>query len=293
MNQVPLLPSPGDGVPEGIVAAIRERSFVEPVAAIVLGSGLGGVLEVAGAAAGRSEGLVIPYGELPGFPAPSVPGHAGTLWLGELGDRPFAAFLGRIHYYEGHPMRMASLTARVAALLGARTIVLTAATGAVDRALPAGSLVVLRDHINQMGENPLRGWKMPDGSPSFIDVSEVYDRELADAALRAAREAREARVGGEGANPLPVSEGVYVAVSGPSYETPAETEALRRAGATVVGMSMVPEAVAARALGMRVLGLSFVTNAAGAAVSHEEVLAASGHAAEAIGRVLVELLEKL
>jgi purine-nucleoside phosphorylase len=289
MSRIPLLPSPGDGVAEGIVAAIRERSTGEPVAAIVLGSGLGGVLEVAGAAAGRSEGLEIPYGELPGFPAPSVPGHAGRLWLGELGDRPFAAFLGRIHYYEGHPMRLASLTARVAALLGARTLVLTAATGAVDRALATGSLVVLRDHINQMGENPLRGWTMPDGSPPFVSVSDVYDRELADTALRAAKDARV----GEGANPLPVAEGVYVAVSGPSYETPAETEAFRRAGATVVGMSMVPEAVAARALGMRVLGLSFVTNAAGAAVSHEEVLAASDHAAEAIGRVLVELLEKL
>ena len=289
MNRVRLLPSPGDGVPEGIVGAIRERSSVEPDAAIVLGSGLGGVLAFAGAAGGRSEGLEIPYSELPGFPAPSVPGHAGRLWLGELGERPFAAFVGRIHYYEGHPMRMASLTARVAALLGARTIVLTAATGAVDRALPAGSLVVLRDHINQMGENPLRGWQMPDGSPPFIEVSEVYDRELADTALRAARDGSV----GEGANALPVSEGVYVAVSGPSYETPAETEALRRAGATVVGMSMVPEAVVARALGMRVLGLSFVTNAAGTAVSHEEVLAASDHAAEAIGRVLVELLERL
>jgi purine-nucleoside phosphorylase len=289
MSRVPVLPSPGDGVAEGIVAAIRERSTVEPVATIVLGSGLGRVLEVAGANAGRSEGLEIAYGDLPGFPPPSVPGHAGRLWLGELGDRPFAGFLGRIHYYEGHPMRLASLTARVAALLGARTIVLTAATGAVDRALPIGSLVVLRDHINQMGENPLRGWTMPDGSPPFVDVSEVYDRELGDTALRAARDARV----GEGADPLPVSEGVYVAVSGPSYETPAETEAFRRAGATVVGMSMVPEAVAARALGMRVLGLSFVTNPAGAAVSHEEVLAASDLAAEAIGRVLVELLEKL
>lgn len=289
MSRVPQLPSPGDGVPEGIVAAVRERSSSEPVAAIVLGSGLGGALEVAGGIAGRSEGLEIPYADLPGFPPPSVPGHAGRLWLGELGDRPFAAFLGRIHYYEGHPMRLASLTARVAALLGARTIVLTAATGAVDRALPAGSLVVLRDHINQMGENPLRGWRMPDGSPPFVDVSEVYDRELADAALRAAQRAR---IGGAGASP-PVSKGVYVAVSGPSFETPAETEAFRRAGATVAGMSMVPEAVAARALGMRVLGLSFVTNAAGAAVSHEEVLAASDHAAEIVGRVLVELLEKL
>lgn len=291
---MPRLASPGDGVPEGIVAAVRERTSSEPVAALVLGSGLGRVIEVAGAIAGRSEGIELHYSDLPGFPPPSVPGHAGTFWLGELGGRPFAAFRGRIHYYEGHPMRLASLTSRVAALLGARTMVLTAATGAVDTALAAGSLVVLRDHINLMGENPLRGWRMPDGSPAFIDVSGVYDAALADRALAAARELRpDGADAAGGAVRGRVTDGVYVAVSGPSFETPAEIEAFRRAGATVVGMSMVPEAVAARALGMRVLGLSFVTNAAGAAVSHEEVLAASDQAAEAIGRILVELLEKL
>lgn len=285
------LPSPGDGLPEGVVAALRERTDVEPAVGIVLGSGLGKAIDVAGALAGRSEGTSIPYGELPGFPPPSVPGHAGELWLGELGGTPAAVFRGRIHFYEGHPMPVAGLTARTAAALGAGAVVLTAATGAVDRSLEAGSLVVLRDHLNLMGHNPLTGWRLPDGSPAFVDLSQVYDPELADAALRVGRELPETRGAGDGGgSSVPVTEGIYAAMPGPSYETPAETEFLRRMGATVVGMSVVPEAVAARALGLRVLGLSFVTNAAGASVSHTEVLEASDRAAEAIGHVLAGLL---
>jgi purine-nucleoside phosphorylase len=274
------VPSPGDGVAEGIVAAIRARSDVRPVAGVVLGSGLGDAIAVAVERAGSGEPIEIPYSDLPGFPPPTVLGHAGKLWLGTIGDRPLAIFQGRIHFYEGHPMSLASITTRVAHGLGARTMLLSAAVGAIDRALEAGSMVVVRDHINLMGTNPLAGWRYPDGSPAFVDVSGVYDRTLSDAALAAL-----------GAHPAGVSEGVYAAVAGPAYETPAEAEMLRRLGATVVGMSTVPEAVAARALGMRVLGLSFVTNAAGGAVSHEEVLLASKTAAEAIGRVVAELVD--
>jgi purine-nucleoside phosphorylase len=279
----PTLPGPNDGVDAGIVAAVRSRSDAEPVAGVVLGSGLGKTIAVAKELAGASEGVEIPYGELPGFPPPSVKGHAGKLWIGELGGRTVAIFQGRIHFYEGHGMPLASITTRVARGLGARTMVLTTAVGAIDTTLAGGTLVVIRDHLNLMGANPLSGWRMPDGSPAFIDVSGVYDPGLSSAALEAA--------GSHGG--IPVAEGVYGAVPGPSYETPAETEFLRRGGATVVGMSMVPEAVAARALGMRVLGLSFVTNAAGAAVSHEEVLEASDAAAAAIGRVLAELVDEL
>lgn len=286
------LPSPGDGLPEGVVAAIRQRTDLVPAVGMVLGSGLGKAIDVAGELAGRSEGTSIPYGDLPGFPPPSVPGHAGELWLGELGATPTAVFRGRIHFYEGHPMPVAGLTARTAAALGAGTVVLTAATGAVDRALEAGSLVVLRDHLNLMGQNALTGWRMPDGSPAFVDLSEVYDPALADAALRIGRELHGDGGDAEGDASVPVVEGVYAALPGPSYETPAETESLRRMGATVVGMSVVPEAVAARALGLRVLGLSFVTNAAGASVSHDEVLEASDLAAEAIGHVLAGLLDR-
>jgi purine-nucleoside phosphorylase len=135
-----------------------------------------------------------------------------------------------------------------------------------------------------MGTNPLLGWRMPDGSPAFVAVGDVYDHDLAATALAAART--------RAPDPSAVTEGVYAAVSGPAYETPAETEFLRRAGATVVGMSMVPEAVAARALDMRVLGLSFVTNAAGSPVSHEEVLESSATAAGTIGLVLADLIER-
>jgi purine-nucleoside phosphorylase len=274
------LPSPGDGVVEPIVEAIREKSDLRPVAGIVLGSGLGDAITGAWDRAGSGEPSEIPYGELPGFPPPTVPGHAGKLWLGTIGDRPVAFFQGRIHFYEGHPMPLASLTSRVASGLGASTMVLSAAVGGLDPSIPDGSIVVVRDHINLMGTNPLAGWRYPDGSPAFVDVSAVYDRELADAALRVLRD------GGTAA-----ADGVYAAMAGPAYETPAETEMLRRIGATVVGMSTVPEAVAARALGMRVLGLSFVTNAAGGAVSHEEVLLASKTAAEAIGRIVAELVD--
>lgn len=279
----PTLPGPNDGVDDGIVAAVRSRSDAEPVAGVVLGSGLGKTIAVAKELAGASEGVEIPYTDLPGFPPPTVKGHAGQLWIGELGGRTVAIFQGRIHFYEGHGMPLASITTRVARGLGARTMVLTTAVGAIDAELAGGTLVVIRDHLNLMGANALSGWRMPDGSPAFIDVSGVYDPGLSSAAREAARSH----------DGIPVAEGVYGAVPGPSYETPAETEFLRRGGATVVGMSMVPEAVAARALGMRVLGLSFVTNAAGTAVSHEEVLEASDVAAAAIGRVLAELVDEL
>ncbi|MGH2679239.1 MAG: purine-nucleoside phosphorylase [Actinomycetota bacterium] len=276
----PRVPSPGDGVPETIVRTIRERTDLEPVVGVVLGSGLGDAISVAWERAGSGEPLELRYTDLPGFPPPTVPGHAGKLWLGTIGDRPVAIFQGRIHLYEGHPMPLASITSRVSHGLGARTMVLSAAVGGLDPSLPGASMVVVRDHLNLMGTNPLAGWRYPDGSPAFVDVSGVYDAALSEAALAILRDH-----GGD------VAEGVYAAVAGPAYETPAETEMLRRMGATVVGMSTVPEAVAARALGMRVLGLSFVTNAAGGAVSHEEVLRASKTAAEAIGRVVAGLAD--
>jgi purine-nucleoside phosphorylase len=274
------VPSPGDGVEEGIARVIRERSDIRPVAGVVLGSGLGDAITVAWERAGSGEPLEIPYAELPSFPPPTVPGHAGKLWLGTIGEQAVAIFQGRIHFYEGHPMRLASITTRVSHALGARTMVLSAAVGALDPSLAGGSMVVVRDHINLMGTNPLTGWRYPDGSPAFVDISGIYDPDLAGTALTIVRD-----------HGTVVTEGVYAAMAGPAYETPAETEMLRRMGATVVGMSTVPEAVVARALGMRVLGLSFVTNAAGGAVSHEEVLLASKTAAEAIGRVVAGLAD--
>ena len=148
------LPDPGDGVAEAIVAAIRERTDLEPVAGIVLGSGLGEAIRVAKEAAGADDGIEIAFTELPGFPPPTVQGHAGKLWIGHLGGRPVAVFQGRIHFYEGHGMPLASITTRVSAGLGARAMMLTTAVGAIDPALRGGSLAVIRDHLNLMGDEP-------------------------------------------------------------------------------------------------------------------------------------------
>jgi purine-nucleoside phosphorylase len=276
------IPSPGDGVDERIVGAVRERTDVAPVAGVVLGSGLGDAISVAWDRSGSGASVEIPYADLPGFPPTTVPGHAGRLWLGTIGARPIVFFQGRLHFYEGHPMPLASITSRVAFGLGAKTMVLSAATGGLDPSLSGGSMLVVRDHLNLMGTNPLAGWRYLDGSPAFVDLSDVYDAELARTAVAILEE-----------HGTPVAEGVYAALPGPSYETPAEVEMLRRLGGSVVGMSMVPEAVVARALGMRVLGLSFVTNAAGGAVSHEEVLLASKTAAEAIGLVVAGIADAL
>jgi purine-nucleoside phosphorylase len=161
-------------------------------------------------------------------------------------------------------------------------MVITAAAGSIDRDVPAGSIVVGMDQINMMGANPLRGWRKPDGSPPFVDLSEVYDGALGALALE-----RAAALG------IKVGRGVYVAMPGPSYETPAEIEMLRRSGGTVVGMSVVPESIAARALGMRVLGLFSVTNQAGEPSTHDEVLAMADEAAGAMSRLLRELLPRL
>jgi inosine/guanosine/xanthosine phosphorylase family protein len=256
---------------------VRDRTKVDPAWAILLGSGL------APALAGLDADAEVPFDALPGFPPPSVPGHPGRLVIGTLGDVPVAAFIGRIHYYEGHPLSLCTLPVRLARVLGAHTIVLTAAVGGLSPDLGPGDLVVASDHLNAMGANPLRGWRRPDGSPTFLDLSAVYDSDLA---ARAVSEA--------GALGITVTPGVYAAMPGPTYETPAEVDALRRAGGTVVGMSVVPEALAAAALGMRVLGLFVVTNATGGeALDHQEVLLAASEAADGLGRLLTRMAPTL
>jgi purine-nucleoside phosphorylase len=273
---VEALPSPGDRLAEEAAGVIRERTGLVPEVGVILGSGLGGAVE------GLVDAETFAFTDVPGFPAPSVPGHAGRLAIGLLQGVPLVAFQGRIHYYEGNDLSRCALPVRLARLLGARTLVITAAVGGVDRDLGPGSIVVGSDQINLMGANPLRGWRRPDGSPPFVELSEVYDRDLASLAAE-----RAAALG------IEVERGVYVAMPGPSYETPAEIEMLRRSGGTVVGMSVVPESVAARALGMRVVGLFSVTNLAGEPSSHDEVLATADEAARAMGRLLRDLLPRL
>jgi len=266
--------------------AASERLPERPVAAVVLGSGLDRVVE-----AFELE-VEIPYAELPGFPEPTVPGHAGRLALGRLRGVPVLVFRGRIHLYEGHGASASALPSVVSWALGARAIVLTAAVGSLVPEIAPGSLAVCDDHVNLLREDVLRGWTREDGSPAFVDLSDVYDRELSDVAAAGAGPERSGP-GHSGPGHSGLRRAVYAAVPGPSFETRAEAEYLRRIGATVVGMSLVPEAVPARALDLRVLGLLSVANAVGVEVSHDAVLEATGRTAGAIGDVLAEVLPRL
>jgi purine-nucleoside phosphorylase len=261
---------PDDTLAEEGVALIRERSAVEPAVAVVLGSGLG---DAVGAAVQPDHEFA--YEALPGFPPPSVPGHAGRLILGELYGVPAAVFRGRVHFYEGHGIGPTTLIPRLASGLGAHTLTLTNAAGALNASMDPGGLMLIEDHLNFLGVNPLTGWRFRGGGPAFVPLSSVYDTRLLAVAEKAARD------GG-----IRVHRGVYGALPGPSYETPAETRFLALAGADAVGMSTVPEAVAAAALGMSVFAVSAITNVAGASDTHQEVLAAARRAGEDLQQIL-------
>ncbi len=268
---------PTDDLTTRASEAVRSAGAGDPEMAIILGSGLGD------AVGGIEIEAELSYRDIPGFPPPTVPGHAGRLVLGHLAGIPVAAFLGRIHYYEGHPMSVVTLPARLAASLGARAVVATAAVGGLDPSLEAGSLVVASDHLNFLGENPLRGWTDAEGRPPFVDLTAAYDPAIAELAMAEAR-----RLG------IPAALGVYAAMPGPTYETPAEIGFIRRAGATVVGMSVVPEALASAALGMRFAALCCVTNVVGAApVEHREVTEVADRFAAALGSLLSAILPKI
>jgi purine-nucleoside phosphorylase len=206
----------------------------------------------------------IAYGKLPGFPPVGVSGHAGKLFIGHLGGTPIMVLSGRAHFYEGHEMAAVTFATRTLAAYGIRDLVLANAAGGLNRRFRPGDFMVLTDHINLMGTNPLRGPAIR-GLPRFVDLTCVYDKGLR-ALLRRA---------GRGCD-VALRSGVYLALSGPSYETPAEIRAFARLGADAVGMSTVPEAIVARQCGLRVAGLSCITNlAAGRSaqpLSHTEVL---------------------
>jgi purine-nucleoside phosphorylase len=253
---------------EQVIAAaalLRNRfGALTPRLGIVLGSGLGAVADA------LENPLAIPYGEIPHFPQSTVEGHCGRLIAGRLNGVPVAAMQGRVHFYEGYTPQQVTFPMRVLGALGMRAVVLTNAAGGIAEGYRRGQLVLLADHINQMGWNPLCGPNEPRfgfGSGSglrFFDMTEAYSRRLRVLAREAACE--------EG---FALDEGVYLATPGPSFETPAEIRAFRALGATLVGMSTVPETIVARHMGMEVLGISCVTNlAAGLSptpLSHEEV----------------------
>lgn len=262
---------------EKAAAAIRARGGPgEPSVGLILGSGLGGL------AKSIQKSARIPFGEIPGFPAATVAGHDGALIVGELGGRRVAALSGRFHMYEGHSAALAGFPVRVLHALGARQLFVSNAAGGISPKLAVGDLMMICDHLNLMGANPLVGAADKD-EVRFPDMTDAYDPGL----RRALRTTAE-KLG------IGLREGVYAGLLGPSYETPAEVKMLRGLGADAVGMSTVPEVIVARALGMRVAGVSCITNAAagvtGAALSHEEVLETTARVSAAFEALVTEFL---
>ena len=259
---------------------LRGRWAELPRVGIILGSGLGEVVNR------LRDARPVAFKAIPHFPRPSVSGHAGTLHLGVWGKTPVAILEGRVHLYEGYAPAEVVFSTRVLALAGVEVLILTCAAGGIAPRATPGSLMIFSDHLNFQGQNPLAGPHEPRFGPQFVDLSEAYDLVLRRKAGTAARARR-----------LKCFEGVYAALHGPTYETPAEIRALKRLGADAVGMSMVPEVLAARQLNVRVLALAIITNRAAGlskhALSHDEVLAAGEKAARDLARLLGVLLPKV
>lgn len=259
----------------GAAEVIRSKITLEPRVAVVLGSGLGAFAQT------LDNATVIPYDEIPDWPASTAIGHAGKLVIGTLDGFPVAALAGRVHLYEGYTAQQVVYGTWVLAQLGIKSLVLTNAAGGINVNLHAGQMVLISDHINLTGQNPLTGPNDDDLGPRFPDMSEAYSKKYRDVARQAGRQAG-----------LDLAEGVYAALAGPSYETPAEIRYLRAIGADLVGMSTAPEAIAANHAGMKVLGISCVTNmAAGVTdqkLDHREVL----EVGERMKGAMVDLLRR-
>ena len=240
------------------VEYIRARVSIHPTVGLVLGSGLGGYADT------LEDAVRIPYSEIPNFPVPTIPGHAGALVFGKKCGQEVVVLQGRIHYYEGLPQREITLPIRVLALLGVKTVVLTNACGGVNLDFKPGDLMLISDHINYSGANPLIGPNMDEFGPRFPDMSDLYT-----ASLRTKIKENAQKAG------ILLREGVYAMYSGPSFETPAEIRMFRFMGADTVGMSTVPEAIVAGHSGMQVVGVSCITNMAAGILpvklTHEEV----------------------
>jgi purine-nucleoside phosphorylase len=265
---------------QAAAAFVRARIPAPPRVAIVLGSGLGDF-------ASHVEGAVaVPYEAIPGWPPATVVGHAGTLVAGTVRGKAVAVLAGRAHYYEGHPMANVVFGVRVMGALGVKTLLLTNAAGGINTSFSQGVLMVIEDHINLVGTNPLIGPNDERFGPRFPDMSEVYSRRLRAVAGEAAR-----RLG------VALEHGVYVGLHGPSYETPAEIRFLRAIGADAVGMSTVAEAIAARHVGMDVLGISCITNMAAGVLPqplvHDEVMETARRVRGAFIGLLEEIVQAI
>jgi purine-nucleoside phosphorylase len=268
------------GRAEEAAAAIRASCSEPPRIAVVLGSGLNELADR------LPEPVTVPYERIPHFPRTTVAGHAGRVIVGKLHGSPVLMLQGRFHYYEGHDLEAVTFPVRVIQRLGIGTLILTAATGGIRGDLRPGDLVLLSDHLNLLGVNPLRGPNDDRLGTRFPDMAEVYSARLR---WIAREEAEHQAIG--------LAEGVYACMPGPSYETPAEIRMLRTLGADVVGMSTVPEAIVARQAGIDVLGIALVSNAAagvlGAPITHEEVLEAGREAAPRLASLIERIVARL
>jgi purine-nucleoside phosphorylase len=261
-------------------ADIRRRCAALPETAIVLGSGLGDFSDA------LLDAIATSYAELPHWPASNVVGHAGRLVIGHVAGKRVAALSGRVHFYEGYDLATVVFATRVMGRLGVRHLILTNAAGGINTTLTQGALMIIDDHINMMGTNPLIGSNDDRFGPRFPDMSEVYSARLRKIADEAAR-----------TRGVPVSHGVYVAFQGPSYETPAEIDFFRKMGADAIGMSTIPEAIAARHMGMEVLGISCITNAAAGVghhpIVHDDVIATGRRVRSSFISLLEGIIERL
>ena len=265
---------------EHAARTIQARTSEQARIAIVLGSGLGGFAEE------FEDSVRIDYQQIPGFVTSTARGHAGSLVIGKVEGVPVLAMQGRVHYYEGYSLEEVTFPIRTFKLLGIETVVLTNAAGGIDVQLSQGALMVISDHLNLMGVNPLRGSNDERFGPRFPDMSEVYSRELQERVVEEARDSG-----------ITVRRGIYAALAGPSYETPAEIHMLRAFAADAVGMSTVPEAIVARHMGMNVLGISCITNmAAGISenpINHEEVIETGARVRTTFTQLLRRIIVKV
>jgi purine-nucleoside phosphorylase len=266
-----------------IVTTIRQKTAFKPRIGLILGSGLGDLVNSV-----REETALV-YTDLPGWPASTVEGHKGKMVFGTLQDQPVLVLQGRVHYYEGYSMGQVTLSVRVMQRLGIDTLILTNAAGAINPDYAPGDLMLLIDHLSLLvmgGENPLRGPNLDEIGPRFPDMSATYDHHLLDLARQAATE-----------KGIAVREGVYAALAGPSFETPADLRFLRLIGADAVGMSTVPEAIVARHGGMKVLGVSGISNKANldgkTVTTHQEVLAAGKTIVPKLTAIIQGVLSRL
>ena len=262
------------------VETIQARTSIKPEIGLILGSGLGAVADQV------TESFSLPYGNIPHFYQTTIEGHPGQIILGKIQGVPVAILQGRFHYYEGHLMEDVVFPTRTICALGIHTLLLTNAAGGINTRFRAGDLMLIEDHLNLMGDNPLKGPHLDQLGPRFPDLSEAYSRDCLKIFLKTSQELK-----------IPVHSGVYAGLVGPTYETPAEVRMLRTLGADAVGMSTVPESIAANHLGVRVAGISCITNlAAGLSphkLSHQEVMEMSKVGADKLKQLIAAVIPQL